>query len=738
VKRRVASLQTHLMVLTLGTLLPLIALGLLGTALIVEREHAVFIRGAEERTRAVLTAVDTELSGHLNTLRLLAESRNLEVYNLRPFYDEVMRTFPTQHSWVRVDLADLSGRRLLDSTHPFGTMIPDVVDRESFARGLQRAEPVVSNLFREQDEYHFAVRVPVFREGQMLFVLSAIVEPNAILTLLTHQRIPSDLVAVVLDNNHRIIARTLDFESSFGALAADSLREALAQSPEGWFKGHTREGLAVYTTYMQSDFSGWTVAFGTPVSMLEVGASRAQLAIAIGLLLATTIALLLGIFISRRISRPISALARTAMDIGAGRNFQPPDPGSVQEVHALRRALVKGAKAVREREETLLAADRAKDNFLAMLSHELRNPLSALSSAAQILQITNLQDEPSKLATDIIARQVKHMTRLVDDLLDVARVSTGKITLDLKPLDLAVSIKTAIQDLQAAGRLGEHDIRLDIESVWAKADPARIEQIVTNLVGNALKYTPVGGWITVRVRRLGDTAVLEVSDSGVGMAPELATRIFDLFVQGDQSLDRTSGGLGVGLTLVKRLVELHGGKIDVHSAGAGKGTQMIVTLPAIRSPVDSAYTASQQRARVEDITVLLVEDNKDARESLRDALSLYGYEVIEAANGDIGIDLAIRLKPQVVLVDIGLPGMDGFEVGRRLRALPHGHSMLLVAISGYSQPESMNRATEVGFDHFVTKPVAPDVLAKLLSRRRNRRDDLEATGSASESLKILH
>lgn len=714
-KHRVVSLRTHLIVLIMGTLLPLIALGMLGTVLIAERDQAVFMRGAEERTRAVLTAVDTELGGHLNSLKLLASSGNLDPYNLRPFYEELMRTLPTQQLWIRLDLANLNGRRLLDTQHPFGSMIPDVVDRDSFDRAARVAAPLVSDLFMEQGTYHIAVRVPVFVDGQMQYVLSAIVHPQAIVNLLTQQDLPADWVAVVVDNHHRIVARTLNFQKYFGKFAADSLRQALEESRDGWFRGHTLEGNEVYTPYRQSEFSGWAVAFGIPASVLEVGASRAQLAITLGLLLATGVALLLGVLISRRISRPIIALARTAEDIGAGRDVQPPDPGSVAEVHELRKALMQGAKAVREREDSLLAADRAKDNFLAMLGHELRNPLSALSSAAQILQLTDQPDKPSRLATEIISRQVGHMTRLVDDLLDVARVSTGKITLDLKPLDLAASIDSAFKDLRSAGRLGNHDIQLETESVWAQADSARFEQIVINLVGNALKYTPEDGRITVQLKQRGDTAVLKISDSGVGLTPDLAPRIFDLFVQGDQSLDRTAGGLGIGLTLVKRLVELHGGKIEVHSEGEGLGTQMIVSIPAISPPAVQPESGRHHLRVVKDNNVLLVEDNQDARESLSDALGLYGYQVINSADGTSGVELASRLKPAVALVDIGLPGIDGYEVGRRLRSLPHGPSMLLIAISGYGQPESRQRAADAGFDHFITKPLVLDELTELIA-----------------------
>jgi signal transduction histidine kinase/ActR/RegA family two-component response regulator len=451
----------------------------------------------------------------------------------------------------------------------------------------------------------------------------------------------------------------------------------------------------------------------------------------LGVLMAAGLAILLAMAISRGISSPIAALAATARALGRGGPVRPPDAGSVAEVHEVGRALMDAAAAVREREEALRAADRAKDDFLAMLGHELRNPLSALSSAAQILQQEQREGGPSGLAAAVIDRQVRHMTRLIDDLLDVARVTTGKVRLAPRPLDLAAVVAGAVQVLRSAGRLDEHDVRLDAAPIWIAADEARVEQIVSNLVGNAVKYTPPGGRIDVRVLRRADDAVLEVSDTGVGLSPELAPRVFDLFVQGEQSIDRAAGGLGLGLTLVKRLAELQGGRVGAASAGPGRGTTFTVGFPAIEQPVTGEANAPAPPPLGDGRRVLLIEDNDDAREVLRSALTLHGYEVCESADGAGGLETAAAAGPEAAVVDIGLPGIDGYEVARRLRATAHGASLLLIAISGYGQPEARRRAFEAGFDEYVTKPVPPDVLAALIASGLDRRDPGYAAGSRS-------
>jgi PAS domain S-box-containing protein len=368
-------------------------------------------------------------------------------------------------------------------------------------------------------------------------------------------------------------------------------------------------------------------------------------------------------------------------------------------------------------EEALRSADRAKDEFLAMLGHELRNPLGALASAAQLLDVEDRSSAVAARARAVIGRQLDHLTRLVDDLLDVTRLTAAKIRLTPRLLDLAQAVKGAVDALAARGTLDRHQVTFEGQTVWIDADETRLEQIVANLVGNAVKFTPPGGTIAVTVGRDGAHGVLAVRDTGVGIAAGILPRIFDLFVQGERTLDRSQGGLGIGLTLVRRLVELHGGTVQAASGGVGMGSVFTVRLPAVAPPASSASPPAVETARPPR-RLLIVEDNDDAREMLRTVLAHNGHEVHEAADGPSGLEAMLALRPEIALVDVGLPGLDGYEVARRVRARPEGRDIFLIALTGYGQPEDRRRAEDAGFDDHVVKPVDPDWLVSLLARVR--------------------
>jgi PAS domain S-box-containing protein len=373
-------------------------------------------------------------------------------------------------------------------------------------------------------------------------------------------------------------------------------------------------------------------------------------------------------------------------------------------------------------EEELREADRAKDAFLAMLGHELRNPVGALSSAARVLALDRSEADAAR-ARAVIGRQIDHLTRLVDDLLDVSRVTTSKVRLSRRVLDLARTVGDAIEALRTRGALTRHEVVLHAEPAWVDADETRVEQIVTNLVGNALKFTPPRGRIMVTVGREGEDAVLSVRDTGIGIPAETLPRVFDLFVQGERTLDRAQGGLGIGLTLVRRLVELHGGSVHATSAGPGHGSVFQVRLPALEAPADAprAGADAEPPPASTRCRILIVEDNDDAREMLRLVLAHHGHEIHVASDGPGGIAAALRVAPDVALVDVGLPGVDGYEVARRIRASPGGTSVYLVALTGYGQVEDRRAAAAAGFDEHMVKPVDPDRLVAALAARGTAR-----------------
>jgi signal transduction histidine kinase/CheY-like chemotaxis protein len=370
---------------------------------------------------------------------------------------------------------------------------------------------------------------------------------------------------------------------------------------------------------------------------------------------------------------------------------------------------------------------RSKDEFLAMLAHELRNPLGAIQGAVHALSIIGHSDPMALRATGIIKRQVVHMARLVDDLLDVGRAVTGKIVLKRRPIHLGDCVKSSVTTL-AAGNPNYSRIHFTQEPVWVQGDSVRIEQIAGNLISNALKFSQSERPVVVSVTREGEFAVLRVSDQGVGIPPEMLPRIFDLFVQAHHTIDRSRGGLGIGLTLVRRLAELHGGTIQAESAGDGRGSTFTVRIPMIPAPDEVAGDGNGAHAKGngngshelqryhESRRVLLVDDNHDSREMYRAVLRANGHDVSEAADGERALQVLDTNAFDVAFIDIGLPGgMDGYELARRIRLHPGGKDVRLVALTGYGFPEDRAQSHLAGFARHLVKPVEPDILQRELS-----------------------
>jgi signal transduction histidine kinase len=365
-------------------------------------------------------------------------------------------------------------------------------------------------------------------------------------------------------------------------------------------------------------------------------------------------------------------------------------------------------RLTREMEERQAAerSNHAKDEFLAMLGHELRNPLSAISSAASLIGLAGAGPDTVGRAKVIIQRQSQHLSRIVDDLLDLSRAMSGKILLSRQPLEVSALVSACLDTFKATGRAGNYQINIDLAPGWFDGDPTRLEQIATNLIDNALKYTPPGGNINISVAHddAQDQVVLTVRDTGVGIAPDLLPHVFDVFVQGSITIDRSQGGLGIGLALVRRLVELHGGSVSAHSDGAGEGSTFMIRLPRA---VPAVASEPRVAAGIDSSkpTVLLIEDNEDGREMMATMLDAYGYSVQQAADGVQGVQMAHAGAPDVALVDIGLPGIDGYEVARRLRNSDETRHIKLIALTGYGLADDQRRVLEAGFDMHLVKPV---------------------------------
>ncbi len=362
--------------------------------------------------------------------------------------------------------------------------------------------------------------------------------------------------------------------------------------------------------------------------------------------------------------------------------------------------------------EVLREDDRRKDEFLAMLAHELRNPLAPIRNASELLLRTTGHDPAMHAVGDLLARQVTQLTRLIDDLLDTSRITQGRITLQREPLELCETLELVIESLRDQIAHKQHDLvvnRCDCD-LWINGDLTRIIQSVANVLANAIKYTDRGGRIEISISKCADSALIEIGDNGVGISQEMVPKVFDLFVQGHQTLDRSEGGLGIGLAIVQRMVAMHGGSVTAQSGGPGLGSNFKIYFPLISAPKTAPRSNTETAAAAQK--VLVVDDNADAADSLAQLLSLSGHETVTVYDSRSALQQTDSFKPDVILLDIGLPDMDGYEVARRLRA--GGYAGTLIAVTGYGQAGDVKKGENAGFNRYFTKPVALDDLMTAL------------------------
>ena len=393
--------------------------------------------------------------------------------------------------------------------------------------------------------------------------------------------------------------------------------------------------------------------------------------------------------------------------------------------------VLQGEVAERSRaEQALKEADRHKDEFLAMLAHELRNPLAPIRNAVHLMKMKAVEDPQLLVSRDIIERQLIQLSRLVDDLLDVSRITRGKINLTRQRVELRELLERAVETVTPVLESRAHTLAVEIpeKPLTIYGDPLRLTQALGNVLGNAAKYTDAGGQITVRARRRRRDVEITVRDTGIGISADVLPCIFDLFTQVDQRNGRPQGGLGIGLALVRRLVEMHDGTVTASSGGAGQGSEFVIRLPLSVERAASGDAASDETSEAAPAAnpaaprplvqrrILVADDNEDARESLAALLALSGHEVFRAQDGSVALESAERHRPHVALLDIGMPYANGYEVARRIRGQPWGRDMVLVALTGWGQESDRRQSHEAGFDSHLTKPVDPDVLDELLAR----------------------
>ena len=378
---------------------------------------------------------------------------------------------------------------------------------------------------------------------------------------------------------------------------------------------------------------------------------------------------------------------------------------------------IRGHLAERARaEESLRLADQRKDEFIATLGHELRNPLAPLLTGLELLKRTGVTEPRAAKLTEVMQRQINHLVRLVDDLLEISRITRGLVELHKEPLDLASIVRAAIDTSRPAVDAARHELVVDVpsESIVVNGDAVRLTQVFANLLMNAAKYTNAGGHIRVAVRRDAVRALISVRDDGIGIPQDQLVSVFDMFTQVDRSSRRSQGGLGIGLTLVRSLVTLHEGRVEARSAGPGLGSEFVVDLPILMGRRIPAHR-DRSLGRIPSKRILVVDDNRDAAETLGALLSELGATVMVADSGAAALEMFGTFQPEVVLLDIGMPEMDGYEVARRIRAAPDPERVLLVALTGWGQGDDVRRSREAGFDHHLVKPPDLDKLRDLLA-----------------------
>jgi len=580
-------IRTYLLVFALAMLLPMIAFSAIAVIAFDRQQRAAVERGGVETARALVNAVDRELSASLTTLQTLATARSLERGDLAMFQEDARRVLARQRSWITITLFAPTGRRVMDLATPPGAAQIDLVEPESFQTVLRTARPAIGRITAgPRGRQAFAVRVPVVRDGAVVSVLTGVIEPAAIAQILTTQQIPTDWVGTVFDSTRTVVARTRGIEAFIGRSVSPEFTQLLSTSQEGWAIIHTLEGAPVYTAYSRSPVTGWGVGLGIPPATIDGPLRRSLWAVAgggVGFLVA---AVVLSLLVGQRIARPVAALSSAVGAFGRRQTAPPPAARKgPQEVAAVARAFdeaLQSAQSARAEAET---ANRAKDEFLALLSHELRTPLNAVYGWARILRTTTLEPTRIERALDAIERNAAAQVRLIEDLLDISRIVTGKMRLELRPVKLPAVVEAALDSVRPAAEA--KGIRL--ESVidpyaGVLGDPDRLQQIVWNLASNAIKFTPSRGRVTIDVRRVGGSVEIVVSDTGPGIDPAVLPHVFDRFRQGDSTSTRSHGGLGLGLALVRHLTELHGGQVSASSPGENQGATFVVTLPASQAP----------------------------------------------------------------------------------------------------------------------------------------------------------
>lgn len=729
--------KSHLALIATAILVPvaIISAFVLHTMLTAERESA--LRSMHELARATVLAVDQEITYSLATAKALSTSQRLADGDFLGFYLQATAANAGRQNYTALINGD--GEQIFNTITRFGapTKAPEAENRERVRTAIRKNSPQISDLIigTRTGKPVLSVEIPIRLNDGRDYVISEWMFANYLTSVLPKNNVPSSWLITYFDKNGITIASNRKPDEFIGNKPRDGLLKHIFAGTTTHFITANREGEEMYGVISKSSLTGWTAVVGVPVNEIEQAARRSVAAIALGIFVALGGAAFAALILARRLIRATDQAKLAAMLLGKSEVPAVMKSG-VDEMDELHHSLHSAGRILQRSEQLrnqLLtesqqaravaeAQNKAKDEFLAMLGHELRNPLAAISSGVQILNHGGSSPEMRQRAQVIIDRQSQQLSHLVDELLDTQRVISGKVTLSKKIVKLNEVVRNCLDAIQTRGATQNRTVSISTEPLTIEADPARLEQMVGNLLENAFKYTPEGGAVEIKALQEGPSVVLTIRDSGIGISPDLLPRVFDLFFQGPVT-NRSKGGLGVGLAVVKSLTEQHGATISVQSEGAGHGSTFTLRFPIANTAHSDFFqlTPSHIAPTAESTTILVIEDIEDAREALCSMLHLYGFKVSSVASGTAGIDKVTKELPDVALVDIDLPDMSGYDIARRLRANKETKGITLIAVTGYGQESDRQTALNSGFDYHVKKPANLNELLVILRKDTDKR-----------------
>ncbi len=734
-------IRSHLVLLIMAALVPMIIFSALMLFMQAQQDLNTKRQLMQNMAEEAAEHIDGQLRQTVAGLQTLGQSDALSSNDMRAFHALAGRLTKARQ-WEYLALLGSGGEHFIDTRQPFGAALPPL-NRPDLPMDIAASrQPLVSDMMKTalSDRSLTVIYVPVVQRQSVRYVIAVGIEPAKWRKLIQEQMgMGGGIRAVLLDRHSGIIAST---DPDGDERIADGIRrvsldarEAVRASNSG--DVNTIDGQRSYVASSRSDFAGWTVVAFAPVAAFDSPLRRTTLAMAAGFVLLLLSGFAFASLLGRRTANSISQLVASVRAVAAG-GAPLPIESNVAEVTQASEAVNETAALLAARRCELEAADEAKNAFLALLGHELRNPLAPIRNCVQLMKQAGPGSDDAQWAVSVIDRQSAHLSRLVDDLLDVTRIDHGKIELRKEVLDLGPLLQGTVQDhrcvLEQAGVL----VALDVPStpVLANCDRVRLAQVIGNLLHNAAKFTPRGGRVAIRLAREDPLAILEVSDNGSGISADNLERIFELFAQEQPSGVGGNAGLGIGLALTRKLVELHGGTVRATSAGPGQGSTFRIELPAvIVAPADDAVAGPA--AAVEGnagARVLVVDDNKDCADTLRDLLDMSGFGATVAYSGKAALHAVEREMPDAVLLDIGLPDIDGYEVCRRIRSSGVKTQPVLIALTGWGQEKDRRRATTAGFDAHLTKPTdVRQVIAILEKSFKGNERERGCAGSGSAS-----